>query len=154
MQDGLSLIEKDSIATTWDSFKDCILARKIWNQRFHRQSVLALRRSGCSVRKMFCTIFVPLSVAKVPKKHVQSSSYLVLVFFKENLHIRWKFSEQFFYYNYFTPNFSNQYFSELLFLVGDRKIRKIYQRKLKSGDRLWRSKLLIGSYVFKENYFL
>ena len=87
--------------------------------------MLAFLKNGCSVRKMFCTIFVPLSVAKVPKKHVQSSSYLVLVFFKEILRIRCKFTEQLFYYNYFTPNFSNQYFSELLFLVGDRKIRKI-----------------------------
>ena len=43
----------------------------------------------------------------------------------------------YFYYNYFTQNFSNQYFSELLFLVGDRKVNKIYQRKLKSGNRLW-----------------
>ena len=42
-----------------------------------------------------------------------------------------------FYYNYFTPIFSNLYFLELLFLVGDRKINKIYQSKLKSADRLW-----------------
>ena len=42
----------------------------------------------------------------------------------------------YFYYNFFAPNFTNQYFSELLFLVGDRKINS-YQRKLKSGDRLW-----------------
>ena len=43
----------------------------------------------------------------------------------------------YFYYSYFTLNFSNRYFSEFLFLVGDRKISKMYQRKLKSGDRLW-----------------
>ena len=42
-----------------------------------------------------------------------------------------------FFYNYFTPNFSHRYFSELLFLVGDGKINKIHQQKLKSGDRLW-----------------
>ena len=42
-----------------------------------------------------------------------------------------------FYYNYFTPIFFNLYFLELLFLVGDRKINKIYQSKLKSADRLW-----------------
>ena len=42
-----------------------------------------------------------------------------------------------FYYYYFTPNFLNWYFFELLFLVGDRKIIKIYQWKLKSGDWLW-----------------
>ena len=39
-----------------------------------------------------------------------------------------------FYYNYFTPIFSNLYFLELLFLVGDKKINKIYQSKLKSAD--------------------
>ena len=43
----------------------------------------------------------------------------------------------YFSYNYFTPIFSNRYFSELVFLVGDWKINKIYQRKLKPGDRLW-----------------
>ena len=35
----------------------------------------------------------------------------------------------YFYYNYFTPKFSNWYFSELLFLVSDKKINKIYQRE-------------------------
>ena len=35
---------------------------------------------------MYCTIFVPLSVVKVLGKHVRISSYLVLAFFKENLH--------------------------------------------------------------------
>ena len=60
----------------------------------------------------------------------------------------------YFYYNYFTKNFSNRYFSELVFLIGNRKNNKIYRQKLKSGDRLWRSKLLIGSYIFTENYFV
>ena len=41
---------------------------------------------------MFCTIFSPLSVAKVLGKHVRSSSYL-LVFFKENSHSRGKLTE-------------------------------------------------------------
>ena len=39
--------------------------------------------------------------------------------------------------NDFTPKFSTHFFSELLFLVGERKINKIYQRKSKSADRLW-----------------
>ena len=43
----------------------------------------------------------------------------------------------YFYYNSFTQNFLNGFFSELLFLAGDRKVNKIYQRKLKPGDRLW-----------------
>ena len=54
-----------------------------------------------------------------------------IVFFKENSHSLGKFTD------YFKPNFSNRHFSELLFLAGDRKINKIYQRKLKSGDKLW-----------------
>ena len=41
------------------------------------------------------------------------------------------------YHNYFTLDFSDQYFSELLILVNDRKINKTYQQKLKSGDILW-----------------
>ena len=43
----------------------------------------------------------------------------------------------FFYYYNFTPNISNWYIKVLLFLVGNRKINKIYQGKLKSADRLW-----------------
>ena len=43
----------------------------------------------------------------------------------------------YFYYSYFTPNFLNKYFSEFIFLVGGRKINKIYQQKLKLEDRLW-----------------
>ena len=56
---------------------------------------------------MFSTIFMPLPVAKVFEKHVRSSSYLVLDFFKENLHSHAKFTERLFLYNYFTPNFPN-----------------------------------------------
>ena len=69
---------------------------------------------------MFCTIFALLSVAKVLEKHVRNSSYLELVFFKENSHSRRKFTERLF-----------------LLLVGYRKVNKIYQWILKLGDRLW-----------------
>ena len=31
----------------------------------------------------------------------------------------------------------NRYFQELLFVAGERKIKKMYQRKLKLADRLW-----------------
>ena len=125
----LSSIDKDSITTTRNSFKSCILACKIRNQmhrNFEKRKVPQavsgnFAQNSCSVRHMFCTIFVLLSVAKVLKKHAQSSSYLVLVFL---------------YCNYSAPHYSNWKFLELLFLVGDRKIDKIYQRKLKSGNRL------------------
>ena len=43
----------------------------------------------------------------------------------------------YFYYSSFISNFLNRYFWELLFLAGERKINKIYERKLKLGDRLW-----------------
>ena len=43
----------------------------------------------------------------------------------------------YFYYSSFISNFLNRYFWELLFVAGERKINKIYERKLKLGDRLW-----------------
>ena len=78
-----------------------------------------------SVRHMFRTIRVPLSVAKVLGKHVRSSSYLVLVFFKEN-----SLKTVISIIITFEPIFSRT-------LSGDRKINKIYQPKLKSGNELW-----------------
>ena len=42
----------------------------------------------------------------------------------------------YFYYSSFISNFFNRYFQEL-FVAGERKINKIYQRKLKLADRLW-----------------
>ena len=84
MMASIRSIEKDSIATTPDSFKDCILACKVSNQvhtnfekrDVHKQPVAILFKNDCSVRHMFCTIFVSLSVAKILKKHVRSRSYL------------------------------------------------------------------------------
>ena len=71
----LSSVEKDSIATTRDSFKDCILACKMYTNFEERQIGQAV--SGKFAQNMFCTIFVPLSVAKILEKHIRSSSYLV-----------------------------------------------------------------------------
>ena len=75
---------------------------------------------------------------KFLKKHIRSSSYLVLVFSKENSHSHEKFTKQLF----------------LLQLLSEgRKINKIYQQKLKSDIRLrvlkiayW--KLLLYSKLF------
>ena len=67
---------------------------------------------------MFCTIIVSLFVAKVLGKHFQSSSYLVLVFFKENLHSLRKFTERLFLLQLLYTKFfglvisQNSYFSE------------------------------------------
>ena len=78
MMVSLGSIEKDSIATPQDSFKICILACEIRNQmhtNFEKRivsqavSVVVLLKNGCSVRSMFFTIFVPLSVVKVLEKH-------------------------------------------------------------------------------------
>ena len=99
--------EKVSWATTLDSFKDCILACKIRNQRhtnlqekkFHKQSVEILLKNGCSVRDMFCTIFNPSSMVKVFGKHVRNSSYLVLVFFKKIYIYIENLLNSYFYYN-------------------------------------------------------
>ena len=145
MMVSLILIEKDSVATVWDSFKYCILACKIRNQmhaNFEKRKVPEAHggnfaQNGSSVRHMFCTIFVPLSVAKVLQKHVRSSPFLVLFFSKENSHSHSKFTEWLFLLQLIYTKFFEQIFSQLLILVGDKKISKIYQRKLKSGDRSW-----------------
>ena len=103
-------------------------------KKFHKQSVVILLKNGCSV----CRVQY-LFVYLWPKllKNTFEALHLVLVFFKENYILMENLLNGYFYYNYFTPNFSNWYFSELLFLVGGRKINKIYQQKFKSGDRLW-----------------
>ena len=81
----MTSIEKDSIAATPDSFKDCILACKISNQvntDFEKRKV-PQAASGNFVQKwlflrhMFCTIFASLSVAKILENLVWSSSYLL-----------------------------------------------------------------------------
>ena len=93
--------------------------------------------NGCPIRNMFCTIFVSLSVAKILKKHVRSSSYLIQVFLKEDFHSHGKLLNAYFYYSFLTSNFWNRYFSEFLFVASERKENNIYQRKLKPGDRSW-----------------
>ena len=52
--------------------------------------MVILLKNGCSVRDMFCTIFVPLSVAKALEKHVGSSSFSIGLFhekFTERLYL-------------------------------------------------------------------
>ena len=65
-------------------------------RKFRIQSVVILLKNGCSVRHIFCTIFVPLFIAKVLEKHIGSSSYLILAFFKENSHSHEKFTKRLF----------------------------------------------------------
>ena len=88
---------------------------------------------------MICimTCSVSLSVAKIFEKHVRSSSYLLSVFFKEiHIHVE-NLLNGYFYYSSFISDFLSKYFQELLFVAGERKIYKIYQRKLKLADKLW-----------------
>ena len=70
---GLSSIKKDSVVTTRDSSKDCILHVKLAikciqtsrKEKFHQQSVVILLKNFVRhVRHMLCTTFVPLSVPK------------------------------------------------------------------------------------------
>ena len=46
-------------------------------EKFQKQSVVISLKNGCSVRHMFYTIFVPVSVANVLEKHVRSSSFSI-----------------------------------------------------------------------------
>ena len=76
---SISSIEKDSIATARDSFKDCIFTCNISNKmhtnvekrKVSQAARVILLKNCCSVRHMFCTIFVHL---KFFEKHVRSSS--------------------------------------------------------------------------------
>ena len=78
---SISSIEKDYIATTRDSFNDCILACKISNQVHTNFKKRKVPQAGGGIfvqkwlflRHMFYTIFVFLSMAKILEKHVQSS---------------------------------------------------------------------------------
>ena len=113
---SLSSIEKDSIATTRDLFRDCILPCKIRNQtlrkeKFHKQSVVILQKKFLLFCKT-CVLYniLLLSTAKVLEKYVRSSSYLAAIFFKENSHSHGKFTERLFllhllYTKFFEPIF-------------------------------------------------
>ena len=98
--DSLSSIEKDSVVTTTrDSLKYCILVSKIRNQmhtNFKKRKVpqVVIGNFAQKFCLMFCTIFVPLNMAKILGKHVQSSSYLVLELFNENSRSHGKFTER------------------------------------------------------------
>ena len=82
----------------------CVQTTK--KENIHQQPVVILLKNGCSVRHTFCTI----SVAKILEKHARSSSYLALVFFKENSHSRGKFTERLFLLQLFYTKFCKQMF--------------------------------------------
>ena len=135
---SLIVIEKDSVATIWDSFKYCILACKIGNQmhaNFEKRKVPRtlsgnFAQSGSSVRHMFCTIFVPLSVAKALEKLVRSSSFLILFFFqgKRTFTQHSKFTERLFLLQLLYTKFFEPIFSELLILMVIEKSTKFINK--------------------------
>ena len=113
---SLSSIEKESIATSGDFFKDCLLARKVRNQirkNFEKKKVSQAPSVNFGQNWLFCKIHVlwnifRLSMARVLKKYIRSRSYLMVIFFKENSRSYGKFTErlfllQFFYAKFFEP---------------------------------------------------
>ena len=139
---SLCSVEKDSIASTRDSFKDCILACKIRNQmhsNFKKRKV-PQAVSGNLLKNSLQ--YMPLYLSpKFLNKTFKVTLDSTISPFQGKFIFTWKI--------YWTAisvtvtvrnsiiHFLNRYFSELLFLAGDIKINKIYQRKLKPGDRLW-----------------
>ena len=116
---------------------DCTLACKIRNQMytkfkkrniFHRLLAVLLLKNGCSIRNLFCKIFIPLYEPKF---------YWTAIFI-----------------SYFTPNFLTKYFLGLLFLAADWKINVMYLRKLNltidSGRRL---EITRWKYCLYEQFF-
>ena len=94
--------------------------------------MVVLLKNGCSVRHTCSTIFGSLSVAKIFEKQVRSSSYLAQFFFKENPHLYGKFIERLFLLQVlYTKLFERIFFGTPICS------NKVYQRKLKPGDRLW-----------------
>ena len=130
---------------------------------FQKRKVPQAVSGNFAQKWLFCNIYVLCNIysfiyGKSPWKHVRSSSYLVLVFFKENSYSHGKSTKWVFLLQLLYTKFSNRYFFELLFLVGDRKINKIYQRKLKFGNRLralqvthWKLRLYGKSFCIRQN---
>ena len=113
-------------------------------KKFHKLLVVVLLKIGCFVKHMLCTIFAQLSLAKTLEKHLLSKAEdrrlatLLKMDFCIGLFKRIiTFTSKNLPNGYFTPNISNKYFSELLFLAAEKKINKVYQWKLKPGDRQW-----------------
>ena len=97
---SLSLIEKGSVATTRDSFKDCIPACNYKSNAYKlREKKVPQAVSGNFTKKwlfcMSCTISLRLFVAKALEKHVRSSSFSISLF-QRKLHSHGKFTERLF----------------------------------------------------------
>ena len=62
-------------------------------KKFHKQPVVVLLKNFCSIRHMFCTIFIPLSVAKSFEKHVRSGSFIAKGLFQGKFTFTWKINQ-------------------------------------------------------------
>ena len=84
-------------------------------QKFHKQSVVALLKNGYSLRHVFYSVFAPLSVTKILEKHLRSS-----LFFKKlgtegtQSYLKWipfrSFYHTVIFISYFTPNIRTNIF--------------------------------------------
>ena len=82
---SIGSIEKDSIATTRDSFKDCILACKISNQMhksFEKRKVPQAASANFIQKWLFCKTYVLAVLVVLPFGHLRRylpSTNLVIV---------------------------------------------------------------------------
>ena len=142
---SINSIEKNSTATTPDYFKDCILACKISNQvhtNFEKRKV-PQAASGNFVQKwlLFKTYVLYNICFFIGLCFFKNTFEIVHTYyrsFSRKIHIHMEnLLNGYFYYSSFISDFLSKYFQELLFVAGERKIYKIYQRKLKLADKLW-----------------
>ena len=86
----------------------------------------------CSVQYLFLYLWPKFlkDTFKVVHLYYRSFSW------KIHIHMK-KLLRGYFYHSSFISKFLTRSFWELLFVTGERKINKIYKRKLKLGDRLW-----------------
>ena len=118
---SISSIEKDSIGTTRDSFKDCTLSCKISNQvyiNFEKRKVPQAASDNFVKKWLFCKTFVKyfeqyLFLYRWPKflkktfevVHAQNRSFSRKIYIhRDNL------PNDYFYCSSFTSNFLNRYF--------------------------------------------
>ena len=68
---SISSIEKDTTVTWRDSFYRSYRYIENWKANAYKVQEMVLVKNDCSVKHMFYTIFVPLSIAKILENHLQ-----------------------------------------------------------------------------------
>ena len=118
-------------------------------EKFHKQSVVILLKNGCSVKHVLYNIYSficgkslentfeawPTKYYCIQEAMARCSSYLVLVFFKENSHSHLKFTERLF----LLQLLYSKLFELICFrtAISGQKNHQNISTKIKSGDRLW-----------------